>query len=195
MAEYSWKKWGDEWMVRVWDPDADLLARMEMGHTQSIEVKKKNGQTSTVDVNGIEHEDRRVAILRPVQYDKPSDGNGDKQEVDPDLEAGVYETDDGIFVVKPNRRRRGSTPSGWSSCTAGQGDRVNEEGDAVRIEFEYDRGAIFNIKPDDRMELERAKELAIRYGRCINCGRKLEVKESVERGIGPVCVKAFRVTA
>lgn len=47
------------------------------------------------------------------------------------------------------------------------------------------------VKPGDQMNVERAKELMIRYGRCIVCGRFLKVAKSVERGIGPVCFSYF----
>lgn len=62
----------------------------------------------------------------------------------------------------------------------------------MRIDFEYAPGAIKVIREEHRMDLERAKELAVQYGRCLNCGRKLKVAESVERGIGPVCIKRFK---
>ena len=69
---------------------------------------------------------------------------------------------------------------------------ATEAGEPVRIEFEYARGAVYKIKPSDKMDLERAKALTIRYGRCIVCGRKLKARVSVEQGIGPVCIKSFR---
>jgi hypothetical protein len=49
-----------------------------------------------------------------------------------------------------------------------------------------------NLSLEDQMSLERAKELMIQYGRCINCGRFLKDARSVAQGLGPVCIKAFR---
>jgi hypothetical protein len=106
-----------------------------------------------------------------------------------ELEPGVYELPTKeIYLVKPNQEmthvyalRLVETPS----------DRITESGATVKFEFQYERGAIYRILPEHRMSLERGKELMIRYGRCIVCGHNLKVKKSVERGIGPVCIKAF----
>ena len=54
--------------------------------------------------------------------------------------------------------------------------------------WEYARGAIRDLRPEHRMSVERAKELSVRFGRCIRCGALLTADESVERGIGPVCI-------
>lgn len=54
--------------------------------------------------------------------------------------------------------------------------------------WEYARGAIRDLRPEHRMSVERAKELSVRFGRCIRCGALLTAEESVERGIGPVCI-------
>jgi hypothetical protein len=70
-------------------------------------------------------------------------------------------------------------------------ERLTEEGERVKFDFVYERGAIYNIKPEDKMSFNRAKELMIKYGRCIVCGHRLKVAVSVERGIGPVCIKSF----
>ena len=107
----------------------------------------------------------------------------------PELATGVYETADGaIFVVKPNRER--SRMYAKQLVEIG-GVRATESGERVNIEFEYAPGAIFRLTPDMKMPMNRARELTIRYGRCIVCGRHLKDAESVERGIGPVCAQSF----
>jgi Family of unknown function (DUF6011) len=106
-------------------------------------------------------------------------------------EAGVYETPSGdIFVVKPNREGTRLYAKRLVEINA---QRATEAGERVEIEFQYESGAIYGLKPEMKMDLERAKALTIRYGRCIVCGRRLKAAESVERGIGPVCIKSFRV--
>jgi len=103
---------------------------------------------------------------------------------------GVYELPTGeIYVVKPNKdktrlyaKRLVETPS----------ERLTETGKHVDFDFQYEKGAIFRIKQEYLMPLERAKKLMIRYGKCIVCGRRLKRAVSVERGIGPVCIKYFR---
>lgn len=105
------------------------------------------------------------------------------------LEPGVYESEQGIFVVKRTRDKQRLYAKKLVEINA---QRATESGERVEIEFEYARGAIRHLKPEHKMDVERAKALTIRYGRCINCGRHLKAAESVERGIGPVCIKSFR---
>jgi hypothetical protein len=57
--------------------------------------------------------------------------------------------------------------------------------------FEYERGAIRRIGPEDRLTMEQAVMLSQTYGRCMNCGRTLTNPESVELGIGPICRNNF----
>lgn len=105
------------------------------------------------------------------------------------LTPGVYETADGsVYVVKPNREK---THLYAKKMVVFGGDRLMESDEHKNIEFEYAPGAIRFLSINDKMPIERAKELTIRYGRCINCGRHLKNGVSVERGIGPVCAKAF----
>lgn len=54
--------------------------------------------------------------------------------------------------------------------------------------WEYAAGAIRDLRPEHRMTVERAKILSLRFARCIRCGATLTAAESVEAGIGPVCI-------
>jgi hypothetical protein len=102
---------------------------------------------------------------------------------------GVYETPDGeIFVVKQTQDRRRTYAKRAVVINA---DRLTDADTVVNIEFEYDRGAIFRLRPEDRMGLERARELSLRYGKCIDCGHKLKAAKSVALGVGPVCAKKY----
>lgn len=115
---------------------------------------------------------------------------GNDQEVALDLTPGIFETNDGIFVVKRSKQTQHLYAKKLVEIS---GERLNEAAEHVKIDFEYAKGAIFRIKEQDRMPLdERVKQLMIRYGRCIVCGRFLKAATSVERGIGPVCIKAFK---
>ena len=103
---------------------------------------------------------------------------GEKVERKP-VEEGFYEKDGEIFKVqiavhgsgKPYAKRfvedEGTT--GW----------VISPGMALRLEEE------------DRIDLERAKELGHLYGICFRCGRTLTDESSIEAGIGPVCAAKF----
>lgn len=103
-------------------------------------------------------------------------------------EPGVYESDNQVYVVKFNREHTRLYAKRLVEINA---ERATELGERVQIEFQYDRGAVYRLTPEDKMDVERAKALTIRYGRCIVCGRRLKAAESVERGIGPVCIKSF----
>lgn len=122
-------------------------------------------------------------VVAPVDR-TPRTGSTPAQE----LIAGVYEVNGEIFNVKWNRSK---TNLYAQRLVEIDGDRLAESGDVVHIEFEYAPGVIKRLKPHQRMSIERARELTIRYGRCLACGRALKNAESVERGIGPVCRKAF----
>jgi hypothetical protein len=107
-------------------------------------------------------------------------------------QAGVYELPTGeIYVVKATRDHQRF----YAKRLVETSHRLTETGEVVDFDFEYEKGAIYAIKPEYQMSIERAKELMIRYSHCIACGKSLKVAESVERGLGPVCVKYFRVNA
>lgn len=111
-------------------------------------------------------------------------------EVDPDLTPGVYEVNGHVYTVKFNQSKTRLYALRLVEINA---DRLAESGDVVQIEFEYDRGAVWAIKPEHRMPLERAEQLSLRYGKCLNCHRKLKAAKSVRAGIGPVCIKSFKL--
>lgn len=101
---------------------------------------------------------------------------------------GVYEKDGTVYVVKWNK---GKTKLYAKQIRELNSTRITEAGTVVEIEFDYAPGAVYKLAPDDKMPLDKAKEYTIRYGRCIVCGRDLKKAESVERGIGPICIKSF----
>lgn len=130
-------------------------------------------------------------LLRsPKRVITPTVSTQRSTEVDAELTPGVYEVDNVVYVVKFNQSKTRLYAKRLVEINA---DRLTESDDVVQIDFEYDRGAIWTVKPEHRMPLERAEKLAVRYGRCLNCGRHLKAAKSVRQGIGPVCIKAFRV--
>lgn len=105
------------------------------------------------------------------------------------IEQGVYELDNQVYVVKANRQGTRVYAKRLVEIAA---DRFTEAEQHVNFEFEYAPGAIYRLRPEHRMAFERARELTIRYRRCLRCGRRLKNGVSVERGIGPVCITFFR---
>lgn len=69
-----------------------------------------------------------------------------------------------------------------------------------RGEWDMASGAVYLLRPEMRMKLSEALEVAKRvandvngalYGRCFKCGRTLTAEDSIERYMGPVCAAAF----
>ena len=67
-----------------------------------------------------------------------------------------------------------------------------EAGERVHAEYVYEAGLIAQVSREGvKLSLEEAKALTIRYGFCIRCGRHLVAAQSVEQGMGPVCITYF----
>ena len=110
-------------------------------------------------------------------------------EVSTGLVPGVYRRNGTIYVVRQNR----TNPRLHARRLVEIGGRrLTEAETVVRIEFEYDRDALLQLRPRDQMTLEEARPFIIRYGRCIFCNTLLKDATSVERGVGPVCIKRYR---
>lgn len=129
-----------------------------------------------------------------------SEPEAERREAPDALQPGVYEVDGVVYIVKPTKAEYKDQPLSERRLYAKRVVELNstrivetEDGEKsfVEVDFVYDRGAVFRIHPEHRMTGDRAKELTIRYGRCIVCGAFLKAGESVEQGIGPVCVKNF----
>lgn len=104
------------------------------------------------------------------------------------VEAGVYETPSGeIYVAKWNKAKTNL----YAKRLIETGERITETGLTVTIDFQYEPGAIFKLDESMKMPFDKAKDLAIRYGKCFVCGKRLKAKGSVEAGIGPVCARSF----
>jgi hypothetical protein len=106
---------------------------------------------------------------------------------------GVYQRDGRIFVV------REFTPDGESrkvrfareivTLRDAQGDRLDNDGQHVRYEEIKAPRMQWELKDEELVPMEELSRLGVQFGHCIVCGTKLEVADSVERGIGPVCAK------
>jgi len=128
----------------------------------------------------------RATVSREIDYwqSRPQ-----PREVHRELTPGVYELNGQVYVVKPNRAKTRLYAKKLVELNTAR--RVNGADDVVAFDYEYAPGAIYDIRPEHRMTKERAVELGIRYGRCMNCNRPLKAAKSVLAGYGPVCVKAF----
>jgi len=92
-----------------------------------------------------------------------------KVQTNESLSEGVYQVGETVYKVKRSQ-------SGYLYAMV-----LTEDG------FQFERGAIRNIKPENRMTLEEAKAYGRQTGTCCQCGRELTNETSVREGIGPVC--------
>lgn len=77
--------------------------------------------------------------------------------------------------------------------------RLNEAGDSVRFDWEYEDGALYRLTEDMRVPLddEHLRALMIATGKCIVCDHPVWSEETMRRGkedgvlVGPVCRKSF----
>lgn len=97
---------------------------------------------------------------------------------------------DGMIVkVKANKSKSGTYAMRWHEIN---GERLTEAGMRKRGEYEYVFGLVALVAQVGRkMTLEEAQEFILKYGVCARCGRELKAADSVERGIGPVCIQYF----
>lgn len=115
-------------------------------------------------------------------------------------DAGVYVLPTGEIVkMKANAAKTAVYPMIWTETSS---DRLDSEDQHATGEFRYEENWLARSEIRQRVEqtgrkmnLEEAKAFIRRYGMCVRCGRHLKVAQSVERGLGPVCVKFFEGTA
>lgn len=110
-------------------------------------------------------------------------------------DSGVYVLPNGdIIKVKVNQAKTSTYPLRWVESPL----RALEAGGRVRGDYQYEddyakRRALVSelVATGRKMTLDEAKAFIVKYGQCARCSRHLVAAESVERGIGPVCVKYF----
>lgn len=118
---------------------------------------------------------------RPQEPRSPHYNNADEQ--------GVYVYEDGTIVkLQQNRGKTHTYTMRWVEFA---GDRLVETDEHVHGEWEYAPELKGTLGQARKMTLDEAKAFIIRYGKCVRCGRSLKDGQSVERGIGPVCVQYF----
>lgn len=140
---------------------------------------------------------RQISFMKeqPIDTDKLSVGvhnyianggghtdAGDVQEL---VGPGVYELDGSVYIIAPSKRTAGRRyAKKLLVSTDSQGEFV--------LKFDYAHGVIYKLTEAHRMDIDVAKELCRKFGRCICCTHKLRVEKSLDRAIGPVCIKLFR---
>lgn len=105
-------------------------------------------------------------------------------------DAGVYIMPDGSVVkVKANREKSRTYAMRWHEINP---ERSLEAGGRVQGDYEFVAGLVQEVAQNGRkMTLDEAKAFMVKYGQCCRCSRKLVAAQSVEQGIGPICIQYF----
>lgn len=114
-------------------------------------------------------------------------------------DAGVYVLPDGTIIkMQSNKAKTATYPLRWKIIT---GERLSEADTHEHGEYEYledygSRHALLNAVTSTgrKMSLDEARTFILRFGICARCSRQLKAAKSVERGIGPYCLKFFAGT-
>lgn len=105
---------------------------------------------------------------------------------------GVYQKDGEVYLVVPNKAGDRVYAKRLVEL-----EQITEAGVTVDFIWEYAPRVIWNLTEADRMSLEDAAKLSVRYGKCLRCKRTLKsvhtLKTAEDTGIllGPVCRKFF----
>jgi hypothetical protein len=166
-----------EWLAKKEQPIsfeylADLRRQMDDGKTLSVPQAK--GVLNCIVA------DARRAKPRPAPT---ATGSASPTPPSPErggpakLEPGIYKRDDAIYKVQAALH--------GSNHLYAKRLVVPEGGGKGR--FEYEKGAISRLQPEDRLSLADAKAFGAIYGVCCVCGALLTNEDSIEAGIGPIC--------
>lgn len=86
---------------------------------------------------------------------------------------GYYRVDGRFYTVC-----KGKTGGTYAKMLVRHGQRGS---------WEYVKGMVYHLKPENRVTLDEARTFGKLHGFCLICGRTLTDPKSVEAGIGPVC--------
>jgi len=101
-------------------------------------------------------------------------------------EVGMYRVGDQIFKVLPSR----SSDRHYAKELVGfhWEDRLPfADVEGVNLKFRYAKGAMRMIRPEHRMTSEQERAFGQLVGSCIDCGKLLTDRRSIDYGKGPVC--------
>jgi hypothetical protein len=138
-------------------------------------------------------------LRQPLDHVEPAAQTGppvvEGEVFDPQtLEIGVYRLPDPaveggtLYVVKPNKE---GTYKYASKIVPVTSERLTEEGQVVKVEFQYEKGAIYKLRPNMLLEFAEVEALSIQYKHCLICGHGIKVAKSVKRGVGPYCYARY----
>lgn len=107
---------------------------------------------------------------------------------------GVYRYNGEVYIVVESKSRPGHT---YAKRMVESPPRMTAAGEEVDFEWVYESGIIWKLTEEHRMTLEDARDLMIKYGRCLKCRKHLKAAKTLQTAeetgqmVGPVCRKYF----
>ena len=92
-------------------------------------------------------------------------------------EVGAYRHGEHYYSVRKTTQRNGSLVAYVFNASTGR--------------WEYAKGSIYALRPEQRLTLSEAKEFGVQTGQCVHCGRTLTDPISIMAGLGTVCIKRY----
>lgn len=106
------------------------------------------------------------------------------------LEEGFYVLNGEVLKVTPNKAGTRMYAKRWEDCL-GNALVLDEQNKGTTGSWNYAPGMVRELTPDMKMSLEDAKFFTGIWKQCVRCGAKLTATQSVEQGIGPICITYF----
>lgn len=105
---------------------------------------------------------------------------------------GIFDKNGEIWLVKQTKDKKRLYAMRMREVAKGN-ERMTTTGVKVNFDFEYVKGGVYGLDETMRMPIEKAKDLYIKYGKCIICGKTLKRKEWIEKGVGCKCAENFKM--
>lgn len=167
--------------VKLTQPQMELIFRLrrELGVTENDATRAFIANLTKAEASPmIDSLIEQAKAQRSAQRVQQADAKRRAERVE--LEAGIYLVDGTVYKVQKAIHGSGNM---YAKVLVTDAPGV--------AHFDYAPGAIRKIRPENRMNLDQAKEYGAVYGVCCNCGRTLTDESSIEAGIGPVCSRKF----
>jgi len=94
-------------------------------------------------------------------------------------EKGYYKVDGNIYTVVSGKKDKTRS---YAKILVNEGNRGH---------WDYARGMVMKLQPENRITIQEAKEFGHLHGFCMCCGKTLTDPKSVEAGVGPICQKSI----
>jgi hypothetical protein len=162
----------------------DWLLRQEAAAKAKLQQARPSWQEASLLLPTVLDERRRAeqpVVAVPAQ---PAESKAPQA-----VAYGVYQKDGAVYIVVPNKAGTRT----YAKKMVESAPRLTEHGEQADFEWEMAPGMIWKLTEADRMPLEDAHALVIKYGRCLKCRRTLKAFKTLQtaaetgRMLGPKC--------